>query len=132
VSAIEEKVKEIFDVDFKIRALSKKDWNQDDIGKKLYETVVAAYEAKETQYGREVFQQIEKFLLLSTLDTLWKDHLLQMDHLREGIGLRGYGQKDPLLEYKKEGFGLFRIMMEQFTTDVLQKLFRVRKKLQIS
>ena len=122
----EEKVKEIFDVDFKIRALSKKDWNQDDIGKKLYETVVAAYEAKETQYGREVFQQIEKFLLLSTLDTLWKDHLLQMDHLREGIGLRGYGQKDPLLEYKKEGFGLFRIMMEQFTTDVLQKLFRVR------
>ncbi|MBI4224056.1 MAG: SEC-C domain-containing protein, partial [Deltaproteobacteria bacterium] len=61
-----------------------------------------------------------------TLDGLWKDHLLQMDHLREGIGLRGYGQKDPLLEYKREGFGLFRQMMGQLTTDVLQKLFRVR------
>ncbi|MDO8528009.1 MAG: preprotein translocase subunit SecA [Deltaproteobacteria bacterium] len=122
----EDKVREVFDIDFSVRSILKQEWSQETIGKKLFDTAVETYEVKEKQYGREVLKQIEKFLLLSTFDGLWKDHLLQMDHLREGIGLRGYGQKDPLLEYKKEGFGLFRIMMEQFSTDVLQKLFRVR------
>ncbi|MDZ4224479.1 MAG: preprotein translocase subunit SecA [bacterium] len=122
----EEKVRETFDLEFKLHTLHKNDWNAETIGKKLYEKAVQAYDAKSEQYGREVFGRIEKFLLLSTLDTLWKDHLLQMDHLREGIGLRGYGQKNPLLEYKKEGYALFRLMMESFTTDVMQKLFRVQ------
>ena len=123
---LEERVREMFDFDFSAKSVAKQDWTQNGLGKKLYETTVQIYEAKEKQYSREIFAQIEKFLLLSTFDALWKDHLLQMDHLREGIGLRGYGQKDPLLEYKKEGFSLFKLMMEQFSTDVLQKLFRVR------
>ena len=71
-------------------------------------------------------RQLERILLLQTFDTLWKEHLLQMDHLREGVGLRGYGQKDPLLEYKKEGFKLFSIMMATFAEEVVSKLFRVQ------
>ncbi len=126
VKEFEEKVREVFDFEFKLHTLHKNDWNPEAIGKKFYEKAVQVYDAKNEEYGREIFARIEKFLLLSTIDTLWKDHLLQMDHLREGIGLRGYGQKNPLLEYKREGYGLFRIMMEEFTTDVLQKLYRVR------
>ena len=71
----------------------------------------------------EVMNQLEKLILLNTIDHLWKDHLLAMDHLREGIGLQGYGQKDPLIEYKKEGFRFFSMMMNQITEDVVRKLF---------
>jgi preprotein translocase subunit SecA len=75
-----------------------------------------------------MMRHIEKFIVLSTLDALWKDHLLQMDHLKEGIGLRGYGQKDPLLEYKKEGYAMFAAMMQTFAEDVVQKVYRVQVK----
>ena len=71
-------------------------------------------------------RQLEKMLLLTTIDTLWKDHLLAMDHLREGIGLQGYGQKDPLIEYKKQGFQFFEMMMNQITGDVVRKAFTVQ------
>ena len=71
-------------------------------------------------------RQLEKMILLTTIDHLWKDHLLAMDHLREGIGLQGYGQKDPLIEYKKQGFGFFEMMMNQITGDVARKLFAVQ------
>ncbi|MEK6704624.1 MAG: SEC-C metal-binding domain-containing protein, partial [Bdellovibrionota bacterium] len=64
--------------------------------------------------------------LLTTIDHLWKDHLLAMDHLREGIGLQGYGQKDPLIEYKKQGYRFFEMMMNQITGDVVRKLFAVQ------
>ena len=63
--------------------------------------------------------------MLQTIDTLWKDHLLNMDHLKEGIGLRGYGQKNPLQEYQKEGFALFEDMVHRIQEDVVQKLFTV-------
>jgi preprotein translocase subunit SecA len=65
-------------------------------------------------------------VLLTTIDHLWKDHLLAMDHLREGIGLQSYGQKDPLIAYKKEGFRFFTLMMGQITGDSLRKLFSVQ------
>ena len=71
-------------------------------------------------------RQLEKMILLTTIDHLWKDHLLAMDHLREGIGLQGYGQKDPLIEYKKQGFRFFEMMMNQITGDVIRKLFAVQ------
>lgn len=98
----------------------------DDVGSWFYDRVVSWYQERERNNGDKVMRQVERILLLQTLDGLWKDHLLQMDHLKEGIGLRGYGQRDPLLEYKKEGFLLFRNMMHQFTTDVVEKLFRVQ------
>jgi preprotein translocase subunit SecA len=65
----------------------------------------------------------ERMIMLSVLDGLWKDHLLNMDHLKEGIGLRGYGQKDPLVEYKKESFDMFEGMMERFQEDTVRYLF---------
>lgn len=85
-----------------------------------------AYVEKEKKLGEEMIRQIEKMVLLTTIDSLWKDHLLGMDHLREGIGLQGYGQKDPLIEYKKQGFKFFEMMMNQITGDVVKKLFAVQ------
>src|SRR5204863_3812402 len=84
------------------------------------------FKKKEKELGEEVIIQLEKMILLSTIDNLWKDHLLAMDHLREGIGLQGYGQKDPLIAYKKEGFRYFQMMMGQITGDVVRKLFAVQ------
>jgi preprotein translocase subunit SecA len=86
----------------------------------------AAYSAKEQQYSSHLLRQVEKMVLLGTIDQLWKDHLLAMDHLRDGIGLQGYGQKDPLVEYKKQGFRFFEMMMAQITGDVVRKLFAVQ------
>ena len=85
-----------------------------------------AYNTKEKQLGSENVRQLERMILLTTIDHLWKDHLLAMDHLREGIGLQGYGQKDPLIEYKKQGFRFFSMMMNQITGDVTRKLFAVQ------
>ena len=67
-----------------------------------------------------------KVLLLQTIDSQWKDHLLSIDHLKEGIGLRGYGQRNPKQEYKKEAFGLFMEMMGRIRQEVIQKLFRIQ------
>ena len=64
--------------------------------------------------------------MLQTLDQLWKDHLLSMDHLKEGIGLRGYAQQNPLQQYKKEGFEIFEAMMQQLEADVVEKVFTVQ------
>ena len=82
------------------------------------------YEAKEKSVGEQTLRDFEKFFMLQTVDTLWKDHLLALDHLKEGIGLRGYGQRDPLVEYKKESFQLFEAMKEGVEEQILQYLFR--------
>jgi preprotein translocase subunit SecA len=97
-----------------------------DILEFIKEKVHNFYEEKEREIGPDILRQIERFIMLQTLDYLWKDHLLSMDHLREGIGLRGYAQKDPLYEYKKEGFEMFSRMMGRFNEEVCEKLFRVR------
>jgi preprotein translocase subunit SecA len=94
--------------------------------KVLNDIAEKAYLAKETQYSPDMIRQVEKMVLLGTIDHLWKDHLLAMDHLRDGIGLQGYGQKDPLVEYKKQGFRFFEMMMAQITGDVVRKMFAVQ------
>ncbi|HXW69574.1 MAG TPA: SEC-C metal-binding domain-containing protein, partial [Dissulfurispiraceae bacterium] len=76
--------------------------------------------------GAEVLRYMEKVLLLQVIDTQWKDHLLGIDHIKEGIGLRGYAQKDPLVEYKKEAFELFSDMSARITNEVLMRLFRIQ------
>jgi preprotein translocase subunit SecA len=83
------------------------------------------YEEKERRFGAPMLRQLEKIIMLQTIDSLWKDHLLNMDHLKEGIGLRGYGQKNPLQEYQKEGFEMFEEMIHRVQEDVVQKLFTV-------
>ncbi|MBI2412195.1 MAG: preprotein translocase subunit SecA [Deltaproteobacteria bacterium] len=85
-----------------------------------------AYAEKVELVGDAPFASFEKVIMLHTLDTLWKDHLLSMDHLKGGIGLRGYGQKNPLQEYKKEGFDLFVEMILRFKTEVAERLYKVQ------
>lgn len=85
-----------------------------------------AYKAQEERNSVETQRQLERYLLLQMVDNHWKDHLLSMDHLKEGIGLRGYGQKNPLDEYKKEGYGLFEKMIDTVKVQTLTNLMRVR------
>jgi preprotein translocase subunit SecA len=88
--------------------------------------VLKVYEQREQEFTEPVMRQIEKVVMLQTLDALWKDHLLAMDHLKEGIGLRGYGQKNPLVEYQKEGFTMFEAMIASMQQDVVEKVFSVQ------
>lgn len=125
-AGLTERVFQIFDIHSDAKNLAEKELNADAIGEWTYNQAVDFYEAKEQRFGPELMRHVEKVLMLQTIDALWKDHLLSMDHLREGIGLRGYAQKDPIVEYKREGFEIFEQMLQTFTNDVLQKLFRVQ------
>jgi len=89
----------------------------------IYQRLVQRYEEKERLVGPEVLRQVERLIMLHVIDNQWKDHLLSMDHLREGIGLRGYGQKDPLVEYKKESFLLFQEMWDRIEDETIRYLF---------
>ena len=103
-----------------------KDVGRDALIDEIQTQVRRAYDQKEQELSVELMRYLEKMLLLQVIDHHWKDHLLGMDHLRDGIGLRGYGQKDPLIEYKREGFDMFSSMMERIKSDVLERMFRVQ------
>ena len=105
---------------------SLRDVGRDALLEDLKTQVREAYERKEKDLGPELMQFLEKNFMLQVIDHHWKDHLLGMDHLRDGIGLRGYGQKDPLIEYKREGYELFAGMMERIKSDTLERLFLVQ------
>ncbi|MGD9849251.1 MAG: preprotein translocase subunit SecA [Desulfuromonas sp.] len=92
----------------------------------LKEQVFARLRQREDEFGGEVLEHLMKVLLLQVLDSQWKDHLLSIDHLKEGIGLRGYAQKNPKEEYKREAYNLFMQMMGRIRQEVLQKLFLIR------
>jgi preprotein translocase subunit SecA len=90
----------------------------------ILEAIKARYIEREALVGEEIMRMHEKVLILKVLDEQWKDHLLVLDHLKEGIGLRGYGQRDPLIEYKRESFDLFQSMLERIQDRVTKVLFR--------
>ncbi|HSV05533.1 MAG TPA: SEC-C metal-binding domain-containing protein, partial [Candidatus Binatus sp.] len=92
----------------------------------LEERVKLAYAQREQLFGAPIVRHLEKLIMLQTLDTLWKDHLLSMDHLKEGIGLRGYGQVNPLQAYQKEGYDIFEDMIRRMESDVVEKLMSVQ------
>ncbi|TAL28268.1 MAG: preprotein translocase subunit SecA [Nitrospirae bacterium] len=94
----------------------------------LISAIKEAYEKKEAELGGDMMRYIEKMVMLQVVDTQWKDHLLGMDHLKEGIGLRGYGQRDPLTEYKKEAFDVFAEMTDRISIEVLTRLFKIQVK----
>ena len=110
-------------VDFKTEELDH--LTVDGLAEMVTQKVTEAYRDKEKRFGAPMLRQLEKLIMLQTIDSLWKDHLLNMDHLKEGIGLRGYGQKNPLQEYQKEGFEMFEEMIHRVQEDVVQKLFTV-------
>jgi preprotein translocase subunit SecA len=84
------------------------------------------YEAKEETVGVELLRRVERDIMLQIVDTQWKDHLYSLDHLKEGIGLRGYGQRDPLVEYKKESFAIFQDMKGRVEEEIVRYLFWLR------
>jgi preprotein translocase subunit SecA len=92
----------------------------------LLAKIKAAYQQKEAQVGSDMMRYLERMLMLQVVDSQWKDHLLAMDHLKEGIGLRGYGQKDPLVEYKREGFEMFEAMEARISRDTIAFLMKVQ------
>ncbi|HLW55103.1 MAG TPA: preprotein translocase subunit SecA [Candidatus Angelobacter sp.] len=100
--------------------------NRQELGDAIFEKLREFYEGKEKQLGPDAMRYHERMIMLSVLDTQWKDHLLNMDHLKEGIGLRGYGQHDPLVEYKRESFDMFEDMMTRFQEDTARYLFHMQ------
>src|SRR5207245_6959238 len=85
--------------------------------------IQARYDEKERQVGPELMLFHERMIMLQIVDTQWKDHLYALDHLKEGIGLRGYGQRDPLVEYKKESFAMFQALMDRIDEEILRWVF---------
>ncbi|MCG9730743.1 preprotein translocase subunit SecA [Shewanella sp. Isolate13] len=102
------------------------DLHEETLRERIVETWVNAYKAKEEMVGEQVLRQFEKAVMLQTLDGLWKEHLSAMDHLRQGIHLRGYAQKNPKQEYKRESFELFQQMLESLKHDVISVLSKVQ------
>ena len=100
--------------------------NHESLTHLIFDTVIALYNQKEAAIGEKDIRQLERIVMLQTVDTLWKDHLLSMDHLKEGIGLRGYAQQNPLIVYKKEGFEMFQEMISRVKEETLAVLFRIQ------
>jgi preprotein translocase subunit SecA len=92
----------------------------------LTKAAMDVYDEKEAAFGAEDLRNIERYVMLNTVDRLWKDHLLSMDHLKEGIGLRGYAQQNPLLVYKKEGFEMFQDLIQRIQEETVALLFRIQ------
>jgi preprotein translocase subunit SecA len=112
-----------FGVDILAEGVKPENLNRQELGDAIFEKLKERYEAKEKLIGPDAMRHHERMIMLSVLDSQWKDHLLSMDHLKEGIGLRGYGQHDPLVEYKKESFEIFEAMMQRFQEDTVKYLY---------
>src|SRR5581483_7341301 len=102
------------------------DRTSDEIREAVWAVATTSYEEKEALVGRDILQRVERDIMLQIVDQQWKDHLYSLDHLKEGIGLRGYGQRDPLVEYKKESFDLFQAMKERIDEEVVRYLWWLR------
>ena len=112
-----------FGVDFLAEGVKAETLNRQELGDAIFEKLKERYDAKEKLIGPDAMRHHERMIMLSVIDQQWKDHLLSMDHLKEGIGLRGYGQHDPLVEYKKESFDMFEAMMQRFQEDTVRYLY---------
>ncbi len=112
-----------FGVDFIAEGVKPESLNRQELGDAIFDKLKERYEAKEKLIGAQAMRHHERMIMLSVLDAQWKDHLLSMDHLKEGIGLRGYGQHDPLVEYKKESFDMFEAMLQRFQEDTVRYLY---------
>src|SRR5437763_837183 len=112
-----------FGVDILAEGIKPETLNRQELGDAIFERLKERYDAKEKLIGPDAMRYHERMIMLSVLDAQWKDHLLGMDHLKEGIGLRGYGQHDPLVDYKKESFDMFEAMMQRFQEDTVRYLY---------
>jgi preprotein translocase subunit SecA len=126
MEALEKNLLDNFGLDATKQGIDVDALNRQELGDAIFEKLKELYAAKEKQLGPDAMRYHERMIMLSVLDTQWKDHLLNMDHLKEGIGLRGYGQHDPLVEYKRESFDMFEAMMERFQEDTARYLFHMQ------
>jgi len=112
-----------FGVDILAEGIKPETLNRQELGDAIFDKLKERYDAKEKLIGPDAMRYHERMIMLSVLDSQWKDHLLNMDHLKEGIGLRGYGQHDPLVEYKRESFDMFEEMMQRFQEETVRYLY---------
>ncbi len=115
-----------FNMDISLDRPVQENFSLDQLGQFIFEAAQDLYRKKEGMYGAEIMRHVERFIILQTVDTRWKEHLLNMDHLKEGIGLRGYAQQDPLRIYKKEGFDMFQDLMNRIKQEVVEILFKIQ------
>jgi len=124
--ALKQAVTEIYGVEAaELDAFDFDGMTAEDITDALWATILQKYEKKEALVPAEILRRVERDIMLQIVDAQWKDHLYSLDHLKEGIGLRGYGQRDPLVEYKKESFALFQAMKDRVEEEIVRYLWRL-------
>ena len=126
IKGLEERLVGQFGLSLKAAGINPQELGRHELGDAIFEKLKEDYEAKEKILAPETMRYHERMVMLSVIDGLWKDHLLAMDHLKEGISLRGYAQRDPLVEYKRESFDMFEAMMLKFQEDTVRFLFRMQ------
>ncbi|MFW8601068.1 preprotein translocase subunit SecA [Desulfobacterota bacterium M19] len=124
--SVSDRMREMFGAELDITEDERLAMNGESLTERLRQEAIKAYEAREQEVGSENMRHLERMVLLQVVDSHWKDHLLNMDHLKEGIGLRGYGQKNPLDEYKREGYEMFVDLMESIKQQTVATMFMVR------
>ncbi len=116
----------LFGIQSNFSAESLEDMDRDQFREELSRLTRERYDARENEFGEPIMRDLENYILLQTVDTLWKDHLLNMDYLKEGIGLRGYGQQDPLVAYKREGHEMFQEMIDRIKDECVRMLYHIQ------
>ncbi|MFN2576737.1 MAG: preprotein translocase subunit SecA [Pyrinomonadaceae bacterium] len=119
-------IQTIYALDTEVEGIDFQNSSSEEIDEFIWEKLKTKYAEKEKQIGEEAMRTYERIIMLNIIDAQWKDHLLALDHLKQGIGLVGYGQKDPLVEYKKESFDLFQAMLDRIDTTTIRSLFNLQ------
>ncbi|HET6647664.1 MAG TPA: preprotein translocase subunit SecA, partial [Pyrinomonadaceae bacterium] len=119
-------VKTIYDLDVDAERIDVPEMASEEVTEAIWAKLKVKYAKKEEQIGVEAMRTYERIIMLNIIDAQWKDHLLSLDHLKQGIGLVGYGQKDPLVEYKKQSFDLFQEMLDRIDTSTIRSLFNLQ------
>lgn len=119
-------VKTIYDLDVDAERIDVPEMASEEVTEAIWAKLKVKYAKKEEQIGVEAMRTYERIIMLNIIDAQWKDHLLSLDHLKQGIGLVGYGQKDPLVEYKKQSFDLFQEMLDRIDTNTIRSLFNLQ------
>src|SRR5688572_6607792 len=119
-------IKTIYDLDVDAERIDVPELASEEVAEAIWEKLKVKYSKKEEQIGVEAMRTYERIIMLNIIDAQWKDHLLSLDHLKQGIGLVGYGQKDPLVEYKKQSFDMFQEMLDRIDTNTIRSLFNLQ------
>jgi preprotein translocase subunit SecA len=122
-TGLKEQLRTLFGFDAEKEVFRMEEMEIHEIREQVWQAIENKYAEKEVVLGAEALRGLERYIMLNIVDGQWKDHLLALDHLKEGIGLRGYGQKDPLVEYKRESFYLFENMLDRIDTEIVRYLF---------